>query len=135
MKKILLSIKPKYVNRILAGTKKVEYRKNIPLQKGVSHVLIYSSSPIKRVIGEFRIAEVLSDTPNNLWKKTFRIGGIDKTDYFTYFAKHSIAYAYKIEDLRIFDTPRTLSDFGVNRAPQNFMYVEDDNMKFLNLNL
>lgn len=126
MKKILLSIKPKYAYQILEGTKKVEYRKQIPLQKEISRVLIYASRPISRVIGEFRIAEVLSDTPNNLWKKTFRIGGIDKTDYFTYFANHSIAYAYQIEDLKTFDIPRTLSEFGVKRAPQNFVYVEDN---------
>lgn len=126
MKKILLSIKPKYAYQILEGTKKVEYRKQIPLQKEISRVLIYASRPISRVIGEFRIAEVLSDTPNNLWEKTFRIGGIDKTDYFTYFANHSIAYAYQIEDLKTFDIPRTLSEFGVKRAPQNFVYVEDN---------
>lgn len=126
MKKILLSIKPLYANRILSGQKKVEYRKQVISRKDISHVLIYASRPVCRVVGEFRIAGViLSDTPDKLWEKTARISGINKTDYFAYFANHSIAYGYQIEDVKAFDKPRTLLEYGLKRAPQNFVYVED----------
>lgn len=126
MKKILLPIKPIYANRILIGEKKVEYRKQVLSRKDISHVLIYASRPICRIIGEFRIAGVLSDTPDKLWERTACVGGIKQSDYFAYFANHPIAYAYKIEDVKTFETPRTLSEYGLKRAPQNFVYVEDN---------
>ena len=126
MKKILLPIKPLYANRILNGEKKVEYRKHVLSRMDVSNVLIYASRPVCRVIGEFRIAGVLSDTPDKLWERTACVGGINKSDYFTYFANHPIAYAYQIEEVKAFEKPRTLSEYGLKRAPQNFVYVEDN---------
>ena len=42
MKAILLSIKPEYVERILAGTKKYEYRKRLARNKS-SILLVYST--------------------------------------------------------------------------------------------
>lgn len=126
MKKILLSIKPLYVNQILCGEKRVEYRKQAPSRIDVSHVLIYASRPVCRVIGEFKIADILSDTPDKLWEKTSHVGGINQADYFAYFANHPVAYAYQIENVKTFDSPRTLLDYGLKHAPQNFVYVEDN---------
>lgn len=126
MKKILLSIKPLYANRILSGTKKVEYRKQIASQKDVLSVLIYASYPVCRVIGEFKIVGILSDTPDKLWEKTYHLGGIEKTDYFAYFANRSVAYAYQIGGAVLFSQSRLLSEYGLKHAPQNFAYVEDD---------
>lgn len=126
MKKILLPIRPLYADKILSGEKRVEYRKQVLSRMDVSNVLIYASRPVCRVIGEFRIAGIISDTPDKLWKKTAGIGGINRTDYYAYFANHSIAYAYQIEEVKVFGTPRTLSEYGLKRAPQNFVYVEDE---------
>ena len=57
MRKILLSIKPRYVEQILAGRKQVEYRKRIPQEDGVRQVLIYASHPLKKVVAEFTVGE------------------------------------------------------------------------------
>ena len=50
MGKILLSIKPIYVNKILNGTKKYEYRKRKPKRNDIGKLIIYSTSPIKKVV-------------------------------------------------------------------------------------
>lgn len=68
MCQILLSIKPEYVNSILAGTKIFEFRK-IECKKNVDKIVIYSKSPVMRVVGEAEVAEVLVDVPQNIWKK------------------------------------------------------------------
>lgn len=47
--RILLSINPEYVEKIFSGTKKYEYRKNIFKNKEVKTILIYSTSPIKKI--------------------------------------------------------------------------------------
>ena len=49
MKKLLLPIRPKYVNQILAGTKKVEYRTKIRKDALVNQILIYQPKTLFRV--------------------------------------------------------------------------------------
>lgn len=45
----ILSIKPVYANQILAGTKKVEFRKRSFKEK-VRRVYIYASVPVKQIV-------------------------------------------------------------------------------------
>lgn len=125
MRKILLSIKPCYVKEILNGKKLVEYRKRIPQDHTVSHVLIYASYPIKKVVAEFLVGGYLKDSPQNLWQQTSRMGGIDKDVFDKYFENKDVAYAYQITNLQILSTPKLLSDFGLKHGPQDYCYVED----------
>ena len=46
MHKILISIKPEYVKRILSGEKMYEYRKRVPAD--VKTVVIYATAPVKK---------------------------------------------------------------------------------------
>lgn len=124
MSKILLSIKPKYVKRILEGTKKVEYRKVIPKCNDITHIIIYASSPICQVVAEVIVSNILSDIPSILWERTFRIGGISKDEYCTYFRNHEIAHAFMIKKVNIFTPYRNLIDYGIKRPPQNFVYIK-----------
>lgn len=125
MKKILLSIKPCYVVEILAGRKTVEYRKRIPQDDTVRQVLIYSSYPVKRVVAEFTLGGFLFGTPEWLWEQTSEIGGITKDVFDHYFEEKDVAYAYQIENLQIFEQPKTLAVYGLEKGPQDFCYVEE----------
>ncbi len=49
---VIFSIKPKYVERILSGEKKYEFRKRI-WKKQVDRVFIYASSPVKKIVASF----------------------------------------------------------------------------------
>ena len=68
--KVLLSIKPEFVEKIFAGTKKYEFRKSLFKKSGVKYVVIYASAPIKRVVGEFEIDNILSDDVDVIWDRT-----------------------------------------------------------------
>ena len=50
MCKILLSINPEHVENILDGTKKYEYRKK-SCKKDIDRIVIYSTHPVKKVVG------------------------------------------------------------------------------------
>jgi hypothetical protein len=52
---VLLSIKPEFVEKIFSGLKKYEFRRVIFKSKSVSRVVIYASSPVQRVVGEFAV--------------------------------------------------------------------------------
>ena len=123
MNKILLSIKPKYVERILEGTKKVEYRRVIPKCKDITHIIIYASAPICQVVAEVSVSNILSDKPSTLWEKTLSIGGISNDEYFAYFINREVAHAFVIDEIKKFTPYRKLIDYGIKTPPQNFLYI------------
>ena len=53
--KVLLSIKPEFVNEMVLGNKKFEYRKSIFKRADVTDVVVYATKPYGKVVGEFKI--------------------------------------------------------------------------------
>ena len=76
--KVLLSIKPEFALKIFDGSKKYEYRRAIFKNQEVSTVIVYASDPIKRIIGEFEIEDILHEEPRALWVKTKNHAGISE---------------------------------------------------------
>lgn len=128
MKGVLLSIKPQFVKEIKAGKKTFEFRKSVYKSSGINKMLIYSSFPEQKVVALCDIEKVLSDTPDKIWLETKYSSGISKILFDEYFSGRDIAYAIKISNIKFFDKPKSLIDFGVKRAPQSFMYVELDDL-------
>ena len=116
----IISIKPQYVEEILAGRKRFEYRKKV-FARPVEKVYIYASSPISKVVGEFQPVDILSGTPASIWKQTNKKSGITKAFYDTYFAGRQIAYAIEIKNLKIYDAYKDLPF----HAPQSFRYIDE----------
>ena len=123
--KVLLSIKPEFVEKIFAGTKKYEFRKSLFKKSGVKYVVIYASAPIKRVVGEFEIDDILSDDVKTVWEQTKKYSGITKEFYQSYFKQKKIANAIKIGSVKKFKSPKTLFDYNISQAPQSFCYILD----------
>ncbi len=121
-KKIIISINPEHVENILNGTKKYEYRK-IAAKKDISSIIIYETTPIKRIVAEAEIIEVLMFGPEILWDKTKDASGISKEFFDDYFQNREIAYAYKLGKVKKYEIPKTLNDYGIKAAPQSFVYV------------
>ena len=121
-RKILISINPEHVQNTIAGIKKYEYRK-IAAKQDVSSIIIYETTPIKRIVAEAEIVDVLELPPEELWKQTKNESGISKVFFDRYFANRTIAYAYKLGEIKVYDTPKTLMDYGIKAAPQSFVYV------------
>lgn len=123
--KVLLAIKPEYADKIFAGIKKFEFRKTIFKDKTVKQVVVYASSPVKRVIGEFEIDEIISMEKEALWSKTYQSAGISKSLFDTYFDRKELAHAIKIKATKKYKTPLELNnDFQIKFAPQSFVYIQ-----------
>ena len=121
-RKILISINPEHVQNIIAGIKKYEYRK-IAAKQDISSIIIYETTPIKRIVAEAEIIDVLELPPEELWNQTKNESGISKAFFDKYFDNRTVAYAYKLGKIRVYDPPKTLMDYGVKAAPQSFVYV------------
>lgn len=124
MCKMLLSIEPRFVEHILDGSKRFEYRK-VRNKKDVSHVLIYSTSPVMKVVAEAHIKDVLVDDPEVVWNLTNNYSGITKEFFDQYYRGKDIAVAYELDDVKEFPISLDLEDFGVSNAPQSFIYLDD----------
>ncbi len=124
---VLLSIKPQFAEKIFNGTKKYEFRKAIFKDPNVKTVVVYASSPVSLVIGEFDIEEVLSDEPKELWKKTHKESGISEEFFFDYFSRREIAFAIKIKKTRRYKRPKELSKSFNASPPQSFCYLTGKN--------
>lgn len=122
MKNIVISINPEHVKNILNGTKKYEYRTRAA-KSDVNKIIIYETTPIKKVVAEAEIIEVLAMDPEDLWEQTSEYSGITKSFFDSYFNNRDIAYAYKIGKVKKYDEPKTLQEFGLKSAPQSFAYV------------
>lgn len=124
--KVLLSIKPKYAEMIFQGTKKFEFRKSIYKNPHITTVVVYASSPVQKVIGEFTVDEILEFDPTTLWKKTKQDSGISEGFFEEYFANREVGFAIKIAGTKEYDKPLCLKkDFNIHYPPQSFMYIEE----------
>ncbi|OQW98197.1 MAG: hypothetical protein BWK74_05140 [Desulfobacteraceae bacterium A6] len=79
--KVLLSIKPEFAEMIFSGTKKYEFRRSVFKNPDVKTIVVYASSPVRKVIGEFEIGAIINDELAALWERTKKYAGINE-DYF-----------------------------------------------------
>jgi predicted transcriptional regulator len=121
---VLLSIKPEFADKIFAGLKRFEFRRVLFKAPNVSRVVVYASTPIQKVIGEFEVDEILAHSKQELWKLTKAHAGIEKKFFDEYFGDRSQAYAIKIKCVRRYPRPVTLYRVcRSKRPPQSFMYL------------
>ena len=124
----LLSIKPCYSDAIFRGDKGFEFRRAI-FRRPVSVVVVYTTSPVSRVVGEFKVESIITDTVEALWKRTRHRAGIDKQCFFGYFAGRKTGHAIVIGSVRRYRHTLDLSDkFGL-RAPQSFVYLSSRKLR------
>lgn len=145
-KAVLISIRPKWVEKIASGEKTIEVRKTRPKLATPFKCYIYCSrgSDARRlrgswgkVIGEFTCDQIWIGTPHNtnpLFCMAAYMDGIDTEKY----AKGKTLYGWHISGLLIYDTPRELGEFTglrntrfgagpaeIKRPPQSWCYVEE----------
>lgn len=124
--KVLLSIKPEFVEQIINGNKKFEYRKTIFRRKDISSIIVYATKPYGKVVGEFEIENIMVDEPEAIWKKTKEHSGISSEYFYDYFEGKDVGYAIQIKRFIEYTSPVDLKSFdsSLKAAPQSFCYVD-----------
>ena len=120
--KVVLSIKPVFANKIFDGTKKFEFRKAIFKNEKVKTIIVYASSPVQQVIGEFEIEKIINHDLDKLWSLTHHSSGITEDYFYEYFANRKQGFAIKIKNIKKYKYPKCLrADFNLV-PPQSFAY-------------
>ncbi|SRR6266702_7622523 len=121
----LMSIHPQYANAIVEGTKRVEFRKR-PLARNVTHVIVYATAPVKAVVAAFEVSGQYVSSPADLWRQFRAVAGIQKRDFFAYYADSSLGAGIEVGRVLTPSEPLSLSDdFGIARPPQSYQYLQE----------
>ena len=119
----ILSIHPRFAEAILNGEKRVEFRRT-RFSRDVSHVVIYATQPVGKVIGWFEVAGIEVLHPDDLWKKFRHCGGIDEEDFRTYYDGRETGYAIRVRRSCRLHQPKALTVVSPDtRPPQSFTYL------------
>jgi predicted transcriptional regulator len=120
--KVVLSIKPEFANKIFDGSKRFEFRKTIFKNEKIKSVLVYSSSPVQKVIGEFQIEQIIKHDLDTLWNLTKEYSGISKEYFYEYFADRDHGFAIQVKKKTRFKNPKCLREDYNLTPPQSFAY-------------
>lgn len=123
---LLISVKPEFANKIVNGEKTIELRKSCPKVSPNDIVIIYSTVPIKAVIGICRVEEVLKMNPSSMWRNHRLKLGIEKKRYMAYFESNDTAIGIVLKSACQLETKIQLSAikklFPKFSPPQTFRY-------------
>lgn len=131
-KSIVLSIKPKYAELILSGSKTVEFRRAWAAQE-VSKIAVYVSAPVQKFMGVVQVSDVVRAKPVELWKYCTKLGGgLSKKELASYFQGKDVGVAVLLSDVKDFaqgiDPRKVIRNFS---PPQSFRYMTAAEMRKL----
>lgn len=129
-KAVLLSVKPRFADQIMAGTKRVEFRRAWAKQP-VGLLLIYSSSPTQRLVGMVNVDGTITGTPTKVWTACVGRGpGLARKELLRYFEGKSEAHGILLGDVTRPPQPiAPKSVFKGFRAPQSFRYLSNAELR------
>lgn len=120
-----MPIKPEYANRILSGEKQFEFRRT-SIRSDLTHLIIYSSSPVKRIVALAEVDSVEMASPSALWDRTKHAAGISRRNYREYFSGAGSAVAISLK--RVLPLVSKIEPSEVEEGfniPQSFRYVDE----------
>ncbi len=140
MPDVLISINRPHTDNIRIGFKTLELRKSAP-KKPPCRVYIYETqnrNGCGAVIGEFILNYVdwyqKRKNKDTITRKIidsellWEFARITYKEYCQYAAMHNNRYpniyAWQIDNLKIYDTSKPLSEFGMSRPPQSWCYIK-----------
>jgi predicted transcriptional regulator len=124
---VVLSVRPHYSSKIFEGKKTVELRRRFPISAPRGTIAyIYSTSPVRAMVGSTEIENVIKLPIPQLWKRFGKSAHVTETDFDNYFMGMNDGFALKIANPRSFSRPIDLTElrdrFGFE-PPQSFLYA------------
>ena len=127
---ILISLEPRHAENILAGRKTVELRRRFPIAEATgATALIYSSSPVKAIVGCVLISGVLELPISEIWKTYGKAACVSKKELYAYFAGKTRGFVLLLRDVRALESNLTADHLQLQFGfvpPQSFRYLGNE---------
>ncbi|AVH70088.1 ASCH domain-containing protein [Nostoc sp. 'Lobaria pulmonaria (5183) cyanobiont'] len=137
---LLLSIKPKYAEKIFSGKKQVELRRVRSRLNMDDLVLVYVSSPKKALVGSFEVKYItqmeikkLPKDLNEFWNQVKNIAGISSKEFQSYYDGASVMVGIFVKNIKTLPDPIELTQLREKipkfRPPQSYRYLKESEFK------
>lgn len=129
----LISIHPIYVEKILSGEKRLEFRRSWAANQ-VDYLIIYATSPVQRIVAVTQIGQVIRGSKNRLWELARnKGGGISRRKLFEYMEGKKQGVALELlQTIKIAEVINPYALFGNGfRPPQSFRYLSQSELAML----
>ena len=124
---IVLSLKPRFAEAILAGVKTVELRRTVPKIVIPTRALLYASSPVRALLGTCVITSVRSADLAALWHEYGSRSELPFHEFQQYFEGVDTGTALILSEPQALSRPIPLQDLRAKprgfRPPQSYAYV------------
>ena len=96
--RLLLSVKPDHAEKIMDGKKTIEIRRRFAAKWSRERVAIYSTSPVKALIGEATIQAVTNGSPKEIWERYGTRICCSHSEFLSYAEDCADLYALELSD-------------------------------------
>lgn len=93
----LLSVRPRFAEALLDGTKTVEIRRRRAHLADGTLCLLYVSAPVCALVGAIRVSGTDTDTPNALWSRWGDSAGLTRREFDAYLDGSTLPCAILVE--------------------------------------
>jgi len=131
---MLLSVRPRFAESILAGTKRVEIRRQRPGVQPGTPVIIYATKPVAAVVGTALIDRVYEGSPSDLWVDYHPQMGVTRREFDEYLDGAATAYVLMLTSAQRLSSPLTLDDMRESAAfqpPRSYRYLNHSTLRKL----
>ncbi|WP_031489116.1 F0F1 ATP synthase subunit alpha [Ureaplasma canigenitalium] len=121
---IMISLSKNEAIELFENKKTTLFYKVIPSEE-VERVVVYVTSPIKKVLGEFDLEEKLHTSLSKGWS-TYKTTSVktSKKDYESYFEGSKKAGVLLAKKVFQYNNPKDLSDYDMKKGPSGFTYLK-----------
>ena len=125
---VVLSLKPRFAEAILAGDKTVELRRTEPRIVVPTRALLYATTPVRAMVGTCVVTGVRTADLADLWREHGSRTGLAYGEFESYFEGVTTGTALALAHPQPFTRILPLQDLraqpGSFRPPQSFAYVD-----------
>lgn len=125
---VVLSLKPRFAEAILAGAKTVELRRTAPKIDVPTRALLYATTPVRALIGTCVVTSVQTASLTVLWRDHGSRSALAYREFQRYFEGVEIGTALTLAQPKSFSSEVPLQDLRAKpkgfRPPQSFAYVD-----------
>jgi predicted transcriptional regulator len=123
----LLSVRPRFAEALLNGSKTVEIRRRQAHIADGAICLLYASSPVRALVGAISVEATDTDLPEALWSRWGTQTGLQRDEYDDYLKDSGKACAIVVSDAVSFPLPVKLSELRRRHrsfvTPQSYRFL------------
>ena len=127
---VVLSLKPRFAEAILAGVKTVELRRTEPKIVVPTRALLYASTPVRALVGKCIVDSVRSADLATLWDQYGPRSDLCHSEFLQYFDGVGRGAALTLTQPQAFSQQIDLEDLRAKpkgfRPPQSYAYIDTE---------